>query len=196
MGNLHSVSRKLAKMGVEHKVSSSPKDIHAANKIILPGVGHFSQAMKNLREMNLIDALNKAVIGNQVPVLGICLGMQLMAKFSEEGNSGGLGWFDAEVVRFKVPDPYKTKIPHSGWNKVVLQKSSALFNDIPATSEYYFIHSFHFKCNNEEDVLNTTVYGYNFVSAVERENIFGVQYHPEKSHLAGQKLIYNFINIL
>jgi len=195
MGNLNSVKRKLARIGIDALVSNLPSDISKADKLILPGVGHFQKAVENLKELRLWEALNEAVLIKKVPILGICLGMQLMAKHSEEGDCDGFGWFDAEVVRFKVEDFLTHKIPHTGWNQIKKAKESLLMNDVPDLSEYYFVHSYHIKCNNQSDILNETEYEYKFTSAIEKEKIFGVQYHPEKSHDAGDLLFRNFINL-
>lgn len=193
MGNIHSVARKLKLLGVEYDVSDNPETILSADKLILPGVGHFGKAMNQLKESKLINILNEAVIGQKKPILGICLGMQLMAESSEEGNVHGLGWFDAKVVEFKVNDKLKFKIPHTGWNQVSIKKENPLNNSLPINPEFYFVHSFHFVANQSSDILHTTLYEDEFVSAVQRENIVGVQYHPEKSHDAGIQLIKNFV---
>lgn len=195
MGNLHSVQKKLLRLHADVSISSDPKEILAADKLILPGVGHFGKAMENLRRLQLIDTLNEAVLVKGTPILGICLGMQLMAKRSEEGNAEGLAWFDAEIVRFQVEDTLKYKIPHTGWNQVEIKKSSPLMQDIQERAEFYFVHSFHARTSDPSIVLNETQYGYSFVSALEKDNIFGVQYHPEKSHDAGEKLMRNFSSL-
>lgn len=196
MGNLHSVKQKLNMIGVNATVSARHSDICNANKIIMPGVGHFSNAMNNLKHLNLLDALNEFALVQQKPILGICLGMQLMAKHSEEGNVSGLGWFDAEVVKFKVNDNLKYKIPHTGWNQVHIAKQSLLMEKISELSEFYFVHAYHFKENHKkEDVLTYSEYEYRFVSSVEKGNIFGVQFHPEKSHDSGIQLFKNFISL-
>lgn len=192
MGNLSSVKRKLSRIRVDALITSNPQDISSADKIILPGVGHFQMAMENIRRLNLLDVLNEAVLIKQKPILGICLGMQLMANKSEEGNVSGLGWFDADIVRFKVSNTQTYKIPHMGWNQIEIAKESPLMIDIPNFSEFYFVHSYHIKTNNSEDILNETDYDYKFVSAIEKNNIFGVQYHPEKSHDVGETLLKNF----
>jgi glutamine amidotransferase len=192
MGNLGSVKRKFSLFGVDTVITSGLQDIVTADKLILPGVGHFQKAVENLKQLKLWDILNEMVLIKKKPVLGICLGMQLMAKRSEEGGVEGLGWIDAEVVKFQVKDKVKYKVPHIGWNQIVKIKESKLMNEIPDLSEFYFVHSYHFRCNNPEDILNETEYETNFVSAVEKENIFGVQYHPEKSHGAGELLLKNF----
>lgn len=195
MGNLHSVKKKLMSLNVNTIISSNPVEIESANKIILPGVGHFGKAMESLNALRLVDVLNEQVLIKKKPILGICLGMQLMANKSEEGNVEGFGWFDAEVVKFKVADTLKYKVPHTGWNQIEIKKESALMKGVPDLSEFYFVHSYHFKIENKKDILNETEYEYRFVSAVEKENIFGVQYHPEKSHDVGELLLKNFINI-
>lgn len=195
MGNLHSVKRKLDRLEVPSIISSDPEVMVKADKIILPGVGHFSKALERLDELNLRDALNDFVLNQKKPILGICLGMQIMAKSSEEGPGKGLGWFDAECVRFDVSDTLKFKVPHMGWNRVETRKDSILMKEISLEDEFYFVHSFHLKMNNESDILNTTIYDYSFTSAIEKDNIFGVQYHPEKSHDTGEQLLTNFIRL-
>ncbi len=195
MGNLNSVKRILDRMKVNAVVSSNPKDIAGSDKLILPGVGHFGKAMSNLRELNLLDTLNEAVLIKKKPILGICLGMQLLAKKSEEGDADGLGWFDAEVVKFRVSDTLKYKIPHMGWNQIYLKNNSSLMKKIPELSEFYFVHSYYVKVKQQSDLLNETEYDDIFTSAIEKDNIFGVQYHPEKSHDAGAQLMKNFIEL-
>lgn len=209
MGNLHSVKKKLDRLKVDAVISSDPKTILNASKLILPGVGHFGNAMKNLKELNLLDALNEAVLVKKTPILGICLGMQLMAKTSEEGTENrelraesrdlfsvkGLGWFDAEVVKFTFEDTLRFKVPHTGWNTISLEKESPLMNGIPVDSEFYFVHSYYMKANDASDVLNYTDYGIPFASAISKGNIYGFQYHPEKSHDVGLQLLKNFLNI-
>lgn len=194
-GNLSSVKKSLDRMKVNSIISSSPKDIINTDKIILPGVGHFGKVMSNLKELNLLDTLQEAVLVKQKPILGICLGMELMARASEEGHAEGLGWLDAEVINFKVSDKIKYKVPCIGWNQILIKKSSPLMNNISESSEFYFLHSYHLKINNRADILNETRYDYCYPSAIEKDNIFGVQYHPEKSHDAGAQLLKNFIDL-
>ena len=195
MGNLNSVKKKLNRLKVFPVISSNPKDIVTACKIILPGVGHFLKAMENIKTLELLDALNEVVLVKQKPVLGICLGMQLMAKHSEEGDATGFGWFDSSVVRFKIKNNIKYKIPHMGWNQLEKKKDSILLKDIPDNSEFYFVHSYHWKTCNETEIISETEYEYPFPSSIEKNNIFGVQYHPEKSHDVGETLLRNFINL-
>lgn len=195
MGNLHSVRRKLDRVVRGVKVSSSPDDVLSANHIVLPGVGHFGNAMNNLRSLRLLEALNEAVLVKKTPILGICLGMQLMAAHSEEGDSEGIGWLDAQVVRFRVRDTLKYKVPHIGWNNVDLCKDSPLMQGISSDALFYFVHSYYMVCNNAQDELNRSTYESSFVSAVSHDNIFGVQYHPEKSQEVGEKLLRNFVSL-
>lgn len=195
MGNLHSIRKKLIRLNVTPIVSCHPADIKNADKIILPGVGHFKKAMERLIELDLIGVLNEAVLIQKKPILGICLGMQLFANKSEEGNAKGLGWINADVEKLKVTDTLRYKIPHMGWNQVEIEKKSQLMTNIPNQSEFYFVHSYYLKPNDKSDILNTTHFESTFTSAIEKENIFGVQYHPEKSHDIGETLLKNFIAI-
>ena len=195
MGNLNSVKKMMDRMQVDAVISSKPEDILNGQKIILPGVGHFGKAMDNLKNLNLADALHEAVLVKQKPILGICLGMQLMAAKSEEGETEGLGWFDAEVVKFDISDKLKYKIPHIGWNQIEIKKNCPLMNGISELSEFYFLHSYHLKTDDKFDILNETKYDYTFASAIAKDNIFGVQYHPEKSHDAGIRLLKNFVEL-
>ncbi len=194
-GNLNSVKRSLDILGVSSVVSSDPKDIASAEKIILPGVGHFGKAMSNLKRLNLLDPLHDAVLAKRKPILGICLGMELMAEKSEEGNASGLGWFEAEIIQFNVSNKKRYKVPHMGWNQICIKKTSSLMKNVPEFSEFYFVHSYHLKIKNQTDLLNETEYEVTFPSAIEKDNIFGVQYHPEKSHDAGLQLLKNFIEL-
>ena len=195
MGNLHSVKRKIDKLKVNSVITSDPKKIIESDKIILLGVGHFKRAMKNLSKFDLIDPLNEVALIKKIPVLGICLGMQLMAKKSEEGHVEGLGWLDANVRKMQVDDTLKFKIPHTGWNEITQSKKSHLMKGIPESSEFYFVHSYYLEPNEVSNILNETEYCFKFTSAIEKNNIFGVQYHPEKSHDIGEVLLKNFISL-
>lgn len=197
MGNLHSVYLKLSQLGLQPVVAQTPQAMQLCDKIILPGVGHFGKAMQNLRERGLAEALQEAVLVRKKPVLGICLGMQLMANFSEEGNAAGLGWFDAGVEKFRIKDPLKHKVPQTGWNTIAARKESNLLRNLPNQSEFYFLHAYHFtfKENQDTSILATTHFEYEYASAVEKDHIFGTQFHPEKSHEAGRQLLQNFIQL-
>ena len=194
-GNLNSVKRSLDRLKAYSIVSADPADIMKSEKIVLPGVGHFGRAMSSLKQLNLMDALHEAVLVKKRPILGICLGMELMAKTSEEGNLEGLGWLDAETIRFRISNKLKYKIPHIGWNQIHIQKKSLLMRKIPELSEFYFVHSYYLKLVDRSDVLNETEYESTYPSAIEKGNIFGVQYHPEKSHDVGVQLLKNFIEL-
>lgn len=194
MGNVHSVERCLCLMNIDPVISTDPGEIAKADKIILPGIGHFQTAMENLSKFHMIDALHEFAQVKKKPILGICLGMQLMAKTSEEGSLAGLGWVDASVVKLKVKDSLKYKIPHIGWNQVITSKQNPLIKNIPHLSEFYFIHSYHLSFTGNKDIVCETIYETPFPSVVARENIFGVQFHPEKSHKPGSVLLENFIN--
>ena len=193
MGNLGSIANMLKRLGVMCTITSDPAEIEAAKKIILPGVGHFDKAMHNLRELELVDLLRKKVLKDSVPVLGICLGMQLLCGSSEEGSLDGLDFIDASVKRFSFSQDKGLKIPHMGWNSVKAEKSSPLLAGIGQDARFYFVHSYHAVCNDPKDVLTSTFHGYRFTSSFERNNIIGVQFHPEKSHRFGMQLLKNFI---
>jgi len=193
MGNLNSVLKAFKRINVEAIVSSNINEIEKADKLILPGVGHFKKAMENLDEMDLIKVLNKKVLEEKTPILGICLGIQLFTKSSEEGDSKGLGWIDAETIRLNEKDGFK--LPHIGWGGINLKKQNKLFFGINLDALFYFVHSFHVKCNKDEDILAETDYSQKFTSSIQKENIFGVQFHPEKSHKEGLKLLKNFAEL-
>jgi len=192
-GNIKSIQNMLKKIGVESMISKNPVEIAQAEKLILPGVGHFDFGMKNLKESGLIDVLHEAVITNKTPLLGICLGAQLLGNSSEEGTEKGLGWIDMEVVKFDSSKiDAKLKVPHMGWNEIEIQQSSKLLVNLELDARFYFVHTYHMKPNNVKDILTSSHYGYNFTSAVKRNNIYGVQFHPEKSHKFGMQLLSNF----
>jgi glutamine amidotransferase len=195
MGNLRSVQKKFQRAGAEVDISSDLKEIINAQKLVLPGVGHFANGVKKLKELGIWDVLNKKVLEDKVPILGICLGMQLMAKHSEEGDIEGLGWFDAEVVKFRINDRLKYKVPHMGWNNAVHKKDSLLMKDVPSDAMFYFVHSYHIKCNDSKDILTSTEYEYEFTSTIQKGNIYGTQFHPEKSHDWGEVVFRNFVNL-
>ena len=195
-GNIKSIQNMLKRIGAKSCISADAKEIEQAEKLILPGVGHFDYGMSNLQESGLIEVLNKKVLVDKTPLLGICLGAQLLGNTSEEGKENGLGWIDMDVVKFdKAKMPENLKIPHMSWNEILIKKPSKLLDGLNNESRFYFVHSYHIKCNAEKDVLTNTNYGYEFTSAVEKDNIFGVQFHPEKSHKFGMRLLENFVNI-
>ncbi|MBD2752584.1 imidazole glycerol phosphate synthase subunit HisH [Spirosoma validum] len=194
-GNLRSVEKKCHRLHKAVRISSDPAVIAKADKLVLPGVGHFASGVRKLKESGIWDVLNKAVLIDQTPILGICLGMQLMTRYSEEGDVEGFGWFDAEVVRFRVSNKLVYKVPHIGWNTAEPTKSSSLLTDVSNTAMFYFVHSYYVVCHNPEDVLTRTTYEAPFASAIQKGNLYGTQFHPEKSHDLGEQLIRNFVNL-
>jgi imidazole glycerol-phosphate synthase subunit HisH len=195
MGNISSVKRKVEKLGYSCKLISSSNEILNAKRIILPGVGHFKKAMLHIKKNGLDKSLNHVVLEKKVPVLGICLGMQLMCSHSEEGNVEGLGWFNAKVSRFKIKDQLRFRTPHIGWKNVRFNKSSDLSKSISKENEFYFVHEYCVKEAKQESILSQTIHETHFISGLYRDNIFGVQFHPEKSHKIGDTLIKNFLEI-
>jgi glutamine amidotransferase len=193
LGNLFSVKGAIEKLGFKAKISSNIKDFEKADKLILPGVGAFSDGMKNLKELGLIEPLTKLVMEKNKPILGICLGCQLMGKDSYEfGHHKGLGWIDGSVIKFELNDK-ELRIPHVGWDELIQCKDSILFKDIPQNALFYYTHSFHIRCNNKDDVIGECDYGGLFTSAFQHKNIYGTQFHPEKSQLHGLNLLKNFL---
>ncbi|MBF0239912.1 MAG: imidazole glycerol phosphate synthase subunit HisH [SAR324 cluster bacterium] len=194
MGNLHSIKNKIERLKHEVIISADPLEIQAASRLILPGVGHFAQGMENLHQLQLIEVLNEKVLNQKTPVLGICLGMQLLTNHSEEGDVDGLKWIDAETRLFRFDNSCNPlRIPHVGWNLLNRQKDSYLFTDIPFNLRFYFVHSYYVNCRNPENIMAETTYGNTFCSVIQHYNIYGTQFHPEKSHKRGLQLIDNFI---
>jgi glutamine amidotransferase len=195
MGNLGSIKNMLHRIGCDEVIiSRDPSDIEKADKLILPGVGAFDQGIKNLTDFGLFDAIKAAVIGQKTPIMGICLGMQLLGRKSEEGSAEGLALIPFDTVRFKLDENYK--IPHMGWSDVEITKRDNMTQNLSdAEQRFYFVHSYHALCDNEADVLMTCEYGYKFAAAVSHDNVFGFQFHPEKSHKYGMELFKNYIKV-
>ena len=192
MGNLRSVEKIFQRLKIDINISSNIDEINNAQKLVLPGVGHFQNGMRRLQETGIKDVLNKKILQEKTPILGICLGMQLMTNHSEEGNVDGLGWINGETKRFNF-ESKKIKIPHMGWNQVEVAKESVMAKRIDGDNSFYFVHSYYVACNDEKDILFKSNYHHSFVSGFEKNNIVGVQFHPEKSHQYGMQLIKNFI---
>ncbi len=191
VGNLGSIQNMLKKIGTKSEITSDPDKIKSATKVILPGVGAYDSGVKSLKKYDLWDVLNEKVLVEKIPILGICLGSQLLCKGSEEGELKGFGWINAEVKKFDFKD--KTfKVPHIGWNYTNLQRQSKLFKDMYDEPKFYFVHSFYMDVDDDSGLAETT-YSFGFDSIVEKENIIGVQFHPEKSHKFGMKLLENFV---
>ena len=196
MGNLGSVANMLKRLGARVKVSRDRSEITAAQKLVLPGVGHFAAAMNSLRDLGLIEILNEKVISQQTPILGVCLGMQTMMLQVEEGTDKVLRWFDAEVKRFNFPlSSQRLKVPHMGWNQLDVVSRDCLFRNLPADHRFYFAHSYYVECEKKSDVLAVCNYGLPFVAAVKKSNIWGVQFHPEKSHKFGFQVFKQFLEM-
>ena len=194
LGNLASIQNMLKKIGGESIISSSMEEIIKAKRLILPGVGHFEKGMDNLYKSGLIPTLNELVLEKKIPILGICLGMQLMTSKSEEGNVEGLNWIEADTVKFKI-NSSNFKIPHMGWSKVDFKLNEPIAENLYDEARFYFVHSYHVSCINQQNVLGKTIYEFPFHSAIKKNNIIGVQFHPEKSHRFGMQLLNNFIKI-
>ena len=197
MGNLGSIKNMFKYIGVEATIESDVEKIKNASKILLPGVGSFDTAMKKINESDLIEVLNEKALKEQVPVLGICLGMQLLTNSSEEGSLKGLGWIDAQTMSFKDRIDMKYRIPHMGWNIVNKSNESLLTNGFEEFDEtrFYFVHSYFVTVEDEKNSILKSNYGVEFDSAIQKGNIFGAQFHPEKSHKFGMKLFENFARI-
>lgn len=191
VGNLGSIQNMLKKIGSPSLITSEPEKIQAAEKLILPGVGAFDSGIKSLKEHNLWEVLNDKVQKQKTPVLGICLGMQLLCNGSEEGKEQGLGWINADVTRFR-PKEKQYKIPHMGWNYVERPKESKLFQNMYPDPKFYFVHSFFVKANDQSSIAKAT-YDVVFDAALEKGNVLGTQFHPEKSHKFGMRLLENFV---
>jgi imidazole glycerol-phosphate synthase subunit HisH len=193
MGNLGSVANMIKRIGYSVEITSDVPKIELAKKIILPGVGHFDKAIQNIKSLGIYDVIRDKALYKHTPLLGICLGMQLLCQRSEEGSESGLGLIDAEVKKFSFKDDQRLKIPHMGWNLVNVIKDSGLLYNMFENPRFYFVHSYHVVCNEPQDILTTSTYGYLFHSSLAHGNILGVQFHPEKSHKFGMLLLKNFI---
>lgn len=192
-GNIKAIENIYNKLNIPCFIAKKPGDLIDAEKIILPGVGAFDDAMTRLEQSGMRLALEERVLKDEIPLLGICIGMHLLAKSSEEGLLPGLGWLDAQVKRINFSDILL--LPHMGWNSVKSTQDHPLFQHIQDHSRYYFLHSYYFSCNHEEHILAKTLYTHHFTSMVCQNRIFGVQFHPEKSHHVGMQLLKNFAGL-
>lgn len=193
LGNVKAFLNIFEKADIEAQPIKTKENLFNSEKIILPGVGSFDSAIECLTDSGLLNSLNHEVLEEKKPVLGVCVGMQIMANCSEEGNRKGLGWIDGEVKRFNRNIPKKKLyIPHIGWNHLTMSKGEELFHDL-SNPLFYFLHSYHFVPNNKKDIISTTNYGYEFVSGIRNGNIWATQFHPEKSHDWGVILLKNFV---
>jgi glutamine amidotransferase len=194
MGNLGSIKNMIKKLGGESIVTNNIEIISNASGIILPGVGSFDTGVDNLKKYNLFELIKEMAVSEKKPLLGICLGMQLLTNMSEEGGEKGLGLVNAETIKFK--DDINRKIPHMGWNIVEKSNSSVLLKNFVEPPRFYFVHSYFVKCNEENDVVGRSEYGQVFDSIFEKGNIMGVQFHPEKSHRFGMSLMEGFLKLV
>jgi glutamine amidotransferase len=196
VGNINAFVNVYKRLDIPTRIANSAADLENVQKLILPGVGHFDHAMIELLNSGMLHKLNELVLCKRIPVMGICVGMQLMANSSEEGTHQGLGWIDASVKKFdEAKIDLVTRLPHMGWNDVIPVVSNPLFDGLEQESLFYFLHSYFFDCNDKNNVLATTDYGDTFTSAAYSQNIYGVQFHPEKSHKYGEKLLHNFAKL-
>lgn len=192
-GNIRAIANIYERLKIPFKIANYPEEVTGAEKIILPGVGAFDETMSMLDESGFRPVLDHEVLSNHIPVLGICVGMQILAKKSEEGRLPGLGWINGEVKKIdKTILTTKPKIPHLGWNSIKVVKTKGLFQEVDEEQGFYFLHSYYFECADKEDIMSTTIYGKAFASSVNHNNIYGVQFHPEKSHHNGVNLLKNF----
>lgn len=195
MGNLHSATKAFEHLGADVLLSGKPEDLRTADKLVLPGVGAFGDGMENLNRLGLAKAMREEVLVKKKPLLGICLGMQLLAKDSEElGMHEGLGFVDAHVRKIDTCGQ-NLKLPHVGWNNVAIKPGARLFAKVSADPTFYFVHTFAVKCNNPDDVAATCTYGQEFAAALQHENIYAMQFHPEKSQKDGLRVLQNFIDL-
>lgn len=196
VGNMNSFINVYKRLNIEVKVATKVADLEGAQKLILPGVGAFDHAMNELNNSGMRQRLDELVLIDKIPVIGICVGMQMLGNYSDEGKLEGLKWIDANIKKFdETKIKQITRLPHMGWNDVIPKNQNKLFEGLEQESIFYFLHSYYFECNLEQDSIATSNYGIEFTSAANHENIYGVQFHPEKSHNYGEKLLYNFAKI-
>lgn len=196
VGNIFAFQNVYKRLDIPTKIAKTSQDLVDAKKLILPGVGSFDYAITQLNNSGMREKLDELVIEKKIPIIGICVGMQMMGNRSDEGKLEGLKWIDSEILKFdESMIKQRTKLPHMGWNDVIPTRGNPLFYGLEKKSIFYFLHSYYFKCNNPIDSLAISEYGIPFSSAVNLDNIYGIQFHPEKSHQYGEKLLYNFAKL-
>lgn len=196
VGNINAFVNVYKRVDVPVKVAKNAQDLEGAQKLILPGVGHFDHAMSQLNNSGMRTKLDELVLEKKIPVIGICVGMQMMGNYSDEGNLEGLKWIDASVKKFdETKINQVTRLPHMGWNDVKPKKDVALFKGLEKDAIFYFLHTYYFECNNPDDIMAVSDYGIEFACAAHHENKYGIQFHPEKSHQYGEMLLHNFAKL-
>jgi glutamine amidotransferase len=196
VGNIFAFQNVFKRLNIPTKIARSKNDLDNAEKLLLPGVGSFDYALNQLNASGMREKLDYLVLGKKIPVIGICVGMQIMGNRSDEGSLEGLKWIDSEIIKFdKKLINQRTKLPHMGWNDVIPKSGQPLFKDLENDAIFYFLHSYYFRCNEISDSIAISDYGIPFTSAVNHNNIYGIQFHPEKSHHYGEKLLYNFARL-
>ena|ERR1700676_427399 len=195
VGNLASIKNMLKKTGFESELATDVETINKASKIILPGIGAFDHCMSEFNKSGLRDAVTKKIMEEKTPVLGICVGLQMLMESSEEGTEPGLGWIAGKTVKFKKDKLGDLKIPHMGWTNVQITKNTHLTENLGDQPRFYFVHSYYVLPEDKSDEMLTAFYGYEFTAAVNRDNIYGAQFHPEKSHRYGMRILENFARL-
>ena len=195
-GNIRAIGNIYDTLKIDYKIAKSPEEVMGAEKIFLPGVGAFDQTISMLDKTGFREVLDFEVLQNKIPIIGICVGMQILAESSEEGKLPGLGYIKGKVRKMDASLlNQKPKLPHLGWNSIEIKRQSAMFKNIDSELGFYFLHSYYFECEHEEDILTTTTYGKSFASAINHDNVYGIQFHPEKSHHNGINLLHNFATL-
>lgn len=195
-GNIHAIANIYKRINIPFIITNDPKELKDAQKLILPGVGDFDETMMLLNNLGIKDVLDELVVNKKIPILGVCVGMQILGNKSEEGSLEGFGWIKGRVRKIDESKLLnKPHLPHMGWNTVTIKRENSLFDNVITENGFYFLHSYYFDCEDNADVLTTTQYGEEFASAINHENVFGFQFHPEKSHQNGIELFRNFANL-
>lgn len=195
-GNIHAIANIYKRLNMPYIITHDIQELKSAQKLILPGVGDFDETMKCLNNLGIKNLLDELVLEKNIPILGVCVGMQILGNSSEEGKSEGFGWIKGQIKKLDITKLIsKPHLPHMGWNVMTPKRETTLFDNMVLDNGFYFLHSYYFDCDNEADILATTYYGEQFASAINHENVYGFQFHPEKSHHNGIELFRNFANL-